>query len=436
MRAPVLALFAAAFILPLPHAFPDRCTVDIVAARGLAPARFLREFYLQKPVIIRDVDADLWDLRTLVAAHGAVMVATGTSSDLTKYRGSGTRSVALAELARRVLAKGHAAGATTEHFAFERNPALFKSIRPSMPGRLMSALNRSTTNFMADTGQYTIDWYFSLGKRDSGVHMHHHTDGFALIHEGTKRFFFYEPWSRLPAITHRSRFPIRQWLDERVYPHLLESERPLECASKAGDLVYVPEGWWHATIVESDYALAVAAQLRKPVSAPGRMWRKIVDRYASDLSYLENSRRSTRRTKQRVIADTLANIKAMLKDWPGCAEAWQFGGTLASELNRPATWEKTMEEMRYKEKAFAMSPRNCETAHNYAIVLMKSRKLHDAVNVLSNATALCGAWQPQLWHALSKVHELKGDAAAARHTAQIAEQIRRAEAGAGGRDEL
>ena len=113
------------------------------------------------------------------------------------------------------------------------------------------------------------------------------------------------------------------------------------------------------------------------------------------------------------------------------------GGQSRRELNRPATWKKTMEEMRYKEKAFAISHgRNCETAHNYAIVLMKSRKLNDAVIVLSNATALCGAWQPQLWHALSKVHELKGDAAAARRAAQIAEQIRRAEAEGRGRDEL
>ena len=390
----------------------DRCTVDIV--RAIPHSRFLREYYLKRPVIIRGVDVDLWSLPSLVAAHGNVLVATGTSSDLTRDRGSGKRRVTLAELAQRVQAHDGPEGSTAEHFAFERNPALF-NVAPHLTRNLkpqLLLLNRSSR-------QSAVDWYFSLGKRDSGVHMHHHTDGFALIHAGVKRFFFYAAWSTLPPITSRSRFPIRQWLDERVYPKLLPAERPHECSALAGDLVYVPEGWFHATIVESEYALAVAAQLREPASPPGKMWREIVDRNALDAP--------RGRRRRNVIEETLEKVKAMVNQWPGCAEAWQFGGSLASELNRPATWKKTLEELLYKEKAFAISPRNCEIAHNYAIALMKSRQLDKASSVLANATELCGAWEHRLWLALSKVHELKGDNEAARSAALQSEKIQKAE---------
>ena len=105
--------------------------------------------------------------------------------------------------------------------------------------------------------------------------------------------------------------------------------------------------------------------------------------------------------------DTLVLVKSMVDAYPRCAEAWQFGGILLSELNRPATWKKTLEEMRYKEMAYAISPRNCDVAHNYAIALMKSRKLGRAAKVLSNATKICGSWHAAIVKAISKVRELQ-----------------------------
>ena len=35
-----------------------------------------------------------------------------------------------------------------------------------------------------------------------------------------------------------------QWYLE-VYPHLAPHERPIEVVQQAGEVVYIPSGWWH-----------------------------------------------------------------------------------------------------------------------------------------------------------------------------------------------
>jgi histone arginine demethylase JMJD6 len=39
-----------------------------------------------------------------------------------------------------------------------------------------------------------------------------------------------------------------QWLLGENYTTLSEHERPLECVQEPGDVVYLPDGWLHATV--------------------------------------------------------------------------------------------------------------------------------------------------------------------------------------------
>ena len=222
LLAPSLFLLLAIRALPGPASEGGRCTVDVIAAGNLTPAAFRAGYYLQRPVIVRNVSVDLWNLDALAAEYGSVRIAVGTSSDLIRDRGSGKGSVRLDELALRVMAAG-GGGSSEEQFAFERNPKLFRVaphlIRNVMPMEIMKGLNRTLS-----TG---IDWYFSLGGRGAGVHLHHHTDGFAFIHAGVKRFFFYEPWSSLPPIAYRIRFPISQWREKLRLPKVITVRAPV-----------------------------------------------------------------------------------------------------------------------------------------------------------------------------------------------------------------
>jgi hypothetical protein len=57
--------------------------------------------------------------------------------------------------------------------------------------------------------------------------------------------------------------PIRDWLSD-FYPGLMtlpegNLARPLECVQLEGELLYVPEGWYHATVNLGD-TVAVASQ--------------------------------------------------------------------------------------------------------------------------------------------------------------------------------
>ena len=78
-----------------------------------------------------------------------------------------------------------------------------------------------------------------------------------------KRWFLYPP-ARLPVPAFPAEeLPIRDWLLE-FYPGLMtlaegSAARPLECIQREGELLYVPEGWYHATVNLGD-TVAVASQ--------------------------------------------------------------------------------------------------------------------------------------------------------------------------------
>ena len=53
-----------------------------------------------------------------------------------------------------------------------------------------------------------------------------------------------------------------EWLSQ-VYSKIPSSEVPLHCTQEAGEVMYVPEGWYHAVTNEGD-AVGVAAQNSEP----------------------------------------------------------------------------------------------------------------------------------------------------------------------------
>ena len=69
------------------------------------------------------------------------------------------------------------------------------------------------------------------------------TTGAAAL-AGPQRWFLY------PPDTHPMFSPIATsyaWLLD-VYPTLPQAERPLECVLSPGEVLYLPHGWWHATL--------------------------------------------------------------------------------------------------------------------------------------------------------------------------------------------
>ena len=90
---------------------------------------------------------------------------------------------------------------------------------------------------------------------------------------------FMTPGEKLPLPTFpASNFLSAKYYAEELFPRLPERERPLHCVQQPGELMYVPEGWYHCTY-NTELSVAVAAQnlTRGPTTADFSMWSEFND---------------------------------------------------------------------------------------------------------------------------------------------------------------
>ena len=87
--------------------------------------------------------------------------------------------------------------------------------------------------------------YFLVGSSMSGINYHSHTDAYNGLVRGRKRWLVYDH-HKMRKPPQRSLGTLR-WVRE-VLPSMPVEQRPQQCMQNEGDLVYVPEGWWHGTL--------------------------------------------------------------------------------------------------------------------------------------------------------------------------------------------
>ncbi|XP_034807406.1 jmjC domain-containing protein 8 isoform X3 [Pan paniscus] len=85
---------------------------------------------------------------------------------------------------------------------------------------------------------------FGIAGAGSGVPFHWHGPGYSEVIYGRKRWFLYPP-EKTPEF-HPNKTTLA-WLRD-TYPALPPSARPLECTIRAGEVLYFPDRWWHATL--------------------------------------------------------------------------------------------------------------------------------------------------------------------------------------------
>uniref|UniRef100_A0AC11C8W7 WD repeat domain 24 n=1 Tax=Ovis aries TaxID=9940 RepID=A0AC11C8W7_SHEEP len=90
----------------------------------------------------------------------------------------------------------------------------------------------------------TPAYSFGIAGAGSGVPFHWHGPGFSEVIYGRKRWFLYPP-EKTPEF-HPNKTTLA-WLQD-TYPALTPSARPLECTIQAGEVLYFPDRWWHATL--------------------------------------------------------------------------------------------------------------------------------------------------------------------------------------------
>jgi len=121
---------------------------------------------------------------------------------------------------------------------------------------------------------YAVALSFGIGNRGSGVQWHQHGPGFSEALHGRKHWVLYPPGAATAADFPKDQSS-RQWMEDVYYPMKMmmkedvvdgggdddddgESSLPVECTLDPGDIIYFPDGWWHATINLDPYTAFIS----------------------------------------------------------------------------------------------------------------------------------------------------------------------------------
>ena len=138
-----------------PHDHPEamqvdrgRCNIDIMEASDFTPETFTRDYYLQKPVLIRTGSSaasgqehpnPLWNRDYLVSKYGGSRIAVASSRTITELQGSAKSTVKLKNFLSAVEEQN-----MTDLFAFDRSSRQL----PESPLQPERPLKSSTKNMI------------------------------------------------------------------------------------------------------------------------------------------------------------------------------------------------------------------------------------------------------------------------------------------------
>eukprot|EP01052_Picozoa_sp_SAG31_P013827 SAG31_NODE_843_length_11551_cov_6.757772_3_plen_189_part_00 len=98
-------------------------------------------------------------------------------------------------------------------------------------------------------------FYMYIGPELSGLWFHQHGDAWNGLVFGTKRWFLMPPSvaedrHASSVLTKEPPLGLRRWISEHLptWSRSTGVTKPKECVQNSGDVMYVPEDWWHATM--------------------------------------------------------------------------------------------------------------------------------------------------------------------------------------------
>ena len=237
------------------------CTgITRVDYRRLDNAAFKKHFLdPMKPVLIAGATSKWgatkkWRKRSFVKTFGKMVVEYGNGSDIVLFAGSWHHFEApKAKLEDFIDNFGDDSKELDKLFTFQN----------------IGAVNPMQPDF--DTPHFLIPFFqlerpveapkmwnmISLGEHGAGLPFHDHGDSWLGLVHGLKHWFMYAPGTSpnmpIDAVT-----GVKHWA--RTVLPTLGDRKPIQCTQRAGEILYVPQGWIHATLNVGE-AVAVGGQL-------------------------------------------------------------------------------------------------------------------------------------------------------------------------------
>jgi hypothetical protein len=312
-----------------------------------------------------------------VIGEGGVELDPLYCFDLDSFLGSDGRSARIRGMVETIPLVGRLLGEAEKERRGEKAEKAGKAGKGAAGSKRSS--EKANVGALSDGGRSGQRLNLMVGPARSGLHFHHHHESWNLLVHGRKLWMFYPPH----VIPPHTRIPIStstvydgggvvDWLRRRVST-LQGVDRPIICEQRAGDLVYVPEGWIHAVINTAVENVAVSGLRSRPR-------KKVYKWLAKGRNALAVALKGTGVAggSREVAADALTALKMFTKVL-GVAPTHQGG------LYGKAVAQQQLglyEAAGYTNAALLDSGcENAEVAHNLAACLAKLGKWGKAVQV-------------------------------------------------------
>ena len=101
--------------------------------------------------------------------------------------------------------------------------------------------------------------FTTIAINETGAAFHQHSEGWLFLISGQKRWFLYPP-NISPPGGFWPGFSSNDWY-HTVYPQLSDAQKPMECVQTEGQIIYIPEFWWHSVLnIGEDIVIGTAVQ--------------------------------------------------------------------------------------------------------------------------------------------------------------------------------
>ena len=223
---------------------------------------------------------------------------------------------------------------------------------------------------------------FVLGESGSGFPFHQHGEAILQLMTGRKRWWLLDA-EKTPPSGYRHDMSQLRWV-QQMLGKLPESVKPWTCTQEPGEILYVPDGFWHATLNIGE-TLAIGAQ------AGQTAWAQIHKDRGALLTEVYTAKANGVTEKQ--VKKLTVKIDKMLKKYgPNSHLLDAKAGMLA---NLGGSDDQDSPTDRAFQAAVAADPLSEATLEKYAMWLsQQSGRFHDAMAV---------------WHQIVQLEPLRAD---------------------------